>query len=220
MNIHVIILGFLTAAYLVLSLWLLTKYQRSASTQSLVAFLLGLTAMSFATFLFELQSEPPTLFRIAQFAYLAGVVTFSLALIFSWNYPIPSVGAPKNQFVFFLVPLAFFVPLIFFGDEFLKAVVVTGAQRREVVGSLYWFFPALATTYFLWGFINLFRKIRYLEGRQLRIMRLFVWALIASGLAAVTFDVILPAIRGIRGPYGIELSLVLVGITSYIAFKK
>lgn len=220
MILHVIILGFLAAAYLALGLWIHAKYQRSAAIQSFVGFLLGLAALSLASLLYQLSSEPSILFRIAQFGYLSGVFTFSMMLVFSWNYPIPSTSSPKNQTLFWIVPLVFFLPLLFLSDGFLKAVEVVGAQRREVAGSLYWLFPVMVTTYFIWALINFFRKLKFLEGKQLRAMRVFVWAFVASAFVGVAFDVVLPAIRGVRGPYGIELSLALVGISSYIAFKK
>lgn len=219
-RLHTYFLYPLSAALLVLAVWMLKRYQPSLRIQYYAGFLTGLSGIAAiqATIFFPLSTA--AIITLTRFGFLAGVVTFTMLLMFSWYYPIPSASLPKQSFLFWVVPFAFFVPFVLFNPDFVRSVEVASAGTRELYGPSFYVFPAFVAAYVLLALRNLGSKLQFVSGREQRDTRLFIWALIVATLSGFIFDVILPATGRPRVPIGIYSTAVVFGLSAYIVAKK
>jgi hypothetical protein len=138
----------------------------------------------------------------------------------SWYYPIPSASIPKQTILFWLIPLIFFIPYILFNPSFIHGVERVGTALKESYGPAYFVFPLFVLGYVTWSLKNLISKLKFVEGRQLRDTRLFIWAFILAVLSGLVFDVMVPATGRPRVPIGIYSSVIIYGLSAYIMAKK
>lgn len=143
-----------------------------------------------------------------------------MLLMFSWHYPIPSRNIPANSHLFWIVPLAFFLPYILLTDVFIPGIRILNGYPTEVHGPGYWVFPVFVLVYFVWFVVNFATKLKYVHGTLYQDTLAFMWLLILSAAAGVLFDVVLPALGSPRIPLGIYSAIPIVGLSTYIVLKK
>lgn len=220
LSTHFYFLSALAVALLALAIWIYYRYQKGPSILYLCGFLLGLSLIAAVSSMIFLPLSETSLLLLARLGYVAGVLTFSMLLMFSWYFPIPSAKIPRNDILWWVIPLSFFVPYALLSPVLIQAVEVTDRGLQELPGSGYWVFPVFVIAYYVLALKNFFQKFRYTSGKEQKNLRVFVIALIIAAFAGTVFDVIIPAITGTRVQIGIYTAGALFGISAYIVMKK
>ncbi len=216
--IHAYLLSFLALLLLGLSLWLLTRYQASAGIRYYAGFLFGLAVLAAVSGLIYVVPAA-VLLVVTRIGYIAGAWTFSMLLLFSWYFPTPSASTPRQANMFWVVPLAFFIPLALWSPDFISGVALWGSGSVESHGHLFFLLPIFIGFCVVWAFKNLVQKIT--GDRKARTdLVTFSWVLIVTTVLGVVFDIILPATGRPRIPIGIYSSAVLFGLSTYIIARK
>lgn len=220
MNPHTFFLFSLSVLLLVLSLWILLRYSRTSAILSFCGFLLGLAFVAAVSAFSTIHYSDATLLGISKFGYVSTVFTATMLFIFSWHYPLVSRGVPRHLHLYWLLPLAFFTPIIIFSSEFIRSVRFTDGKLLEIIGIWYWTFPVFVIVSVGYAIRNFFLKFRVTNGIEQRNARYFLIVLIVSTVLAIIFDVVLPALGFERTYLGIESSAILFLISTYIVIKK
>lgn len=220
-NIHSSLLLILALLDFGLGAWILGKYQRSRSILALGGLLFGLAALCVLLAAMSVTSDPAVRLGLGRLATLAGVWTFSLIYLFSVYYPSPSVGQVGFSRFVLPVALAFFIPLVYFGPNFLQSVSLHDGVPEAVTGTSYFIFSFYAAAIFLFGMVNLLAKVSRLQGAERRQTAIMSIALLGSGAIGLVTDVMMPALKLGHPPFiGLESSAAIVGVAAVIALKK
>lgn len=218
---HVYILFTLAAILVVLALWMLAKYQRSPSIIFYSTMFLGLAGLAVITALILLSADDGLVLFLSRLGYVFGVVVFSMMLMFSWHYPIPSARIPRQADFFWALPLAFFLPLTLFSSAVVIGIERFAGTVREVAGPGFFVFPFLIGVYLIWTIANLVSKIKMTAGEQRKNLQFVTLALLLGAGSAVIFDAVLPYLGWpVKHYVSIETSSALIGLTAYIVIKK
>lgn len=220
MNPYSLILFFLASLLVGLGVTIVSKYQRSGSIRYFSAFLGSLALIALTQGLLLISDRTDTALLFTRLGYLSGVLTFSFLLAFSWYFPIPSKKGPDSILLYWLVPIAFFIPLILLSPSFIISVEVVRGSIKENVGNLYLLVPVFIVGYLIKTLFNLAGKMKYLQADDQRSVKLFIWALLAASFIGTFFDIILPSLGYIRAPFGIFFASVIFSLSAYIVAKK
>lgn len=217
-----IALFLLALALTALAVWMLRRYQPGASIRYYAAFLLGLALIAMLHGMISLFIDGPVelLTMFDKFGYVSGVFTFSMLLLFSFHYPIPSAATPQRSELLWIVPLAFFIPYLLFSDMAIKSVMAVNGGLRESYGPGFFIFPAFVLVYVAWAIINLINKLGFTVGRELQNTRLFILVLICSAIVGFVFDVLYPFLGSVRYPAGVYAGGALFGLSVFIVTRK
>lgn len=216
--IHLYLLSTLALLLVGLSLWLLTRYQSAPAIRYYAGFLFGLAILATVSGLLYISPDTMTV-TLTRVGYIAGIWTFSMLLVFSWFFPSPSPSTPTQSNLFWLLPLAFFIPLILWSPDFVVGAAVSGSGTIENHGSLFILFPIFVMIYVVWSFVNLLQKITGAKSARADLVT-FSWVLMVATVLGVIFDVILPASGHSRIPVGIYSSSILFALTTSIVARK
>lgn len=213
------ILFLLAAALLTLSAYILFNYQRSQSIRYYAGFLLGLAIIAIAQAKLPLTENSATLLTITRVGYFGGVVTFTMLLMFSFFFPVPNKKSAVQQNLLWIIPLTFFVPVVFLSNTFLSSVTENAKGIQENQGTLFFLFPILIILYVFWTLKNLITKRGLTQGLS-QPVGIFIWVLLIATTLGLIFDVLLPALGQPRLGIGIYSAIVLFGLSTYIVVKR
>lgn len=214
-----IVLYTLASGMLVLATTMFVQYQRSESIRYYFGFLLGLSVIAFAQASLPILDKESSLLLVTRIGYFGGIVTFTMLLMFSLYFPVPTATRVRIPALLWVVPIAFFTPLILLSNSFVSSVTLVSPWTKEVYGPAFFLFPGLVIVYVIWSIHNLFLKRELTQGTS-RPTGLLLWTLLGSMSLGLVFDVLLPAIGQTRIPVGIFSAIVLFGLSTFIVLKK
>lgn len=221
MLLHAYILLAIALVLMSLALRLFLKYQRTPSIAYFATMFLGLAALAIITTIVITSQNDGTVLLATRLGYFAGVLVFSMMLMFSWYYPAPSKNIPRHQELFWIVPLVFFLPFILMSSMAVQGIERVNSVVREVAGPGFFVFPLFVLIFIAWSLGNLVTKLRTTQVDQQRNVRLVILGFTLGAGASLLFDAILPLFGHPPRHYvSVELSSVLIGVTAYIVTRK
>ncbi len=157
-------------------------------------------------------------------AYSAGIIICSSFLYFSWVFPYRLIFTNWLRKLITIVPIAVFVYLFFLTDTLIVDVKKTDLIAVVNYGNLFALYMIVFVVYFGWAFYSLIRKYQRSNGmHRWQLKYVILSALIPVVINFIT-DIVLPWAGYSRQPWmvyiGAELSVVWLGLTAYVAFKK
>lgn len=210
----------MAAVLIGLAVTLIRSYQKSPAVRYYALFLLSLATIGLIHALLFLTNEQSTLTLMTRFGYLAGTLTFSFLLMFSLYYPIPGRVMGPRTILWWLLPVVFFVPYIFFNPNFIFSVEPALKGFSEHHGWSFVIFPVFVLAYCVMTLMNLFGKWNKVQGRQQRDLQIFSWIFVLTLALAFIFDVVLLGTGTRWVPIGLYSAFLLCGFSTYIVRRK
>lgn len=186
------ILWALAAFELLVALYILAKYKRTASIYALVGSLLGFTLMAIFVGLQLGTNDDAVRTMFGRLAFYGGCVTFTSGFALSLAYPILSNIQPQRRALLIGLPLAFFLPYILFVPSFLTTVTLDGMSLTIVPGSAFWLFTLFAAGYWVATAVILLRKLPKISGTLKKQATLFTVVYIISAAIGLIVAFIFP----------------------------
>jgi hypothetical protein len=206
----------------VLGLWFLYRYKRTATNNWYIAFVLSIAFWVLANagiYFFANNLDKAQFYN--ELTWLGGVFIAFTFLFFSFYFPISLKPVKGYSYFLIIIPLILFVYLIFFSSLFVTSMAFEGNNQKFFTGSLFFLFPAYFFIYWTWGIINLVRKLKRTDGIHVQQLKLLLTGVIISSVFIVIFDLIYPLMgKAVISGLGPELSIIWLGFTSYIILKK
>lgn len=146
-------------------------------------------------------------------------------LFFSWVFPYIDKKISINNWLIFSFPIFIGLFLLYFRTFPIFTTIQIDPWRTVVFGPGLHIFNSLFLVYWLWATYNLYRKFKTADGINRWLLRYVLLGIIISSIFGIVSNMILPWFGyWIDHPYlsaiGPELSIIWLGFTSYILFKK
>lgn len=219
--IHFYILLLIAAVLIWLSLRLFSKYQKTPAITYLGFLFLALAVLATITGTIGISTNDGNVLILTRLGYLFGVLVFSMMLMTSWYFPVPSANFPRRTELFWIVPVAFFLPLTVLSNSLIQGIERFNGNIKEVAGPAFFLFPLLVAVYFILSLINLIKKLSSVQGEQRKHLQLIIAGLCLGAGSAVIFDAVLPFFGfPARHFVSIELASVFIGSSVFIVTRK
>jgi len=220
-NIHGIILLFIAAIEFVFAFYMFFRKQKSAISVSFGLFILSVGFWALGLALFRGLMNNSYAFIASRTTYISAAFIASTFVYFSLVYPFKTRDLNAGDILLIVSPgiITFF--FIFFSDLLIKEYVMEEWGRSAIVGPAYHFYGIFFLVYWLWGFVNLFKKYRATDGIHRLQMKLALWGIIISFALGSFFALFQPWFQNYRYThYGPESSVIFLAFTAYIIWKK
>ncbi len=219
--IHFYILLLIAAVLVWLSSRLFLKYQKAPAITYLSFLFLALAVLATITGIIGISTNDGNVLVLTRLGYLFGVAVFSMMLMTSWYFPVPSPNLLRRTELFWIVPVAFFLPLTVLSSSLVQGIERFNGNVKEVAGPAFFLFPLLVAVYFILSLVNLIKKLGTVQGEQRKHLQLIIAGLCLGAGSAVIFDGVLPFFNFPARHYvSIELASVFIGSSVFIMTRK
>lgn len=220
-----IVLIVISSLELFLSVYLtVTNYRNEIRRwYSLFTFCISIWVGSLGLSLIFTTKEAVTV--VGYFPWISGICAVVALLGFSWVFPVKTKRLTFLQWLILLLPILIFSILIF--SSFAPVVQETQLTkwRTNEKGPSYNLYNISITIFILWAFINLLRKHRISDGIHKWQLKYLIVGIAISSFAVIMANILMPWLKiaewelfeSFIGP---TLSIVWLGFTSYIIFRK
>lgn len=215
-----IVLLAVAAIEVVVGLWLIFGYRRSAPTLWYGFLALGIAlyvaanGFGFTGILSGHLSE--------HLAWTGGAFATIFILPFSFTYPIIR-KSNRELLPLVLWPLAIFPLAILFTRLIIdqQSIVQFGKGYATSTGPYFWTFIVFFAIYWIWAVANLVRSFAGSDGQHRTYLKAILSGLVISLVISSTFDIVIPLLGATPFGYvGPLCSAVWLGFTSFILVKK
>lgn len=173
--------------------------------------------------MFALNTTNDMLFFWTKFIYIGAVILTVGFVYFSYAFPYFDIQLRRGTTTLFIASLVYFTWLMGFTHLFIVSIQqnLRSGAYEVVYGDFYHVFALWFLFFFVWGFANLWRKLKKASGvHRWQIRNVFIGVLL-SFLVGATFNLILPWIHGPQWFYiGAGSSLFWLAFTTYMVFNK
>jgi len=205
---------------LLLGIYMLAKYQRSASIiwYSIITF--GIVGYVFFNSVTYLWPAAPVFYHLTQ--WYSGIIVTAAFLLFVLNFPFRIQGKGQFEGLLFWLPVVLFLDLIYFSGDFIVSLDPSRLPWKQNYGSAAPVFAVFFIMYWIVIVSHLLKKIKISDGIHRWQLRTFLYgAVLVPLLSSTIFDVFLPLNNIVGyGWIGPEFSIIWLGFTAYIMVKK
>ncbi|MDD5342416.1 MAG: histidine kinase N-terminal 7TM domain-containing protein [Patescibacteria group bacterium] len=223
MIIHGIILLVIALIVLALGFYIYNRDPKNAVNISFLFTATGVTIWILANSFIAINTDTESALWY-RMAYFAGVLIASSVLYFSWVFPYRLFQTGLWRKVIVLVPAVAFAPLFFLTDSIIIGVQRTSDLTILEYGKLFPLYVAFFALFFLWTLFSLIKKYRRSNGMHRWQLKYVIISILIPFVANMITDMIIPMAGSGRPAWmeftGAELSVVWLGFTAYVAFKK
>ncbi|PIY96560.1 MAG: hypothetical protein COY66_03870 [Candidatus Kerfeldbacteria bacterium CG_4_10_14_0_8_um_filter_42_10] len=162
---------------------------------------------------------------VTRLNWVGPIFIASTLLFFSWIFPYPTKRIGIKNWLIFFFPMVIDLFLLYWDVFPIFKSIKLDPWRTVVFGPGVHVFNALFLFYWIWGTYNFYHKFRAADGIHKWLLKYFLIGIIISSIFGVTSNLILPWF-GLYMKYpvlsaiGPELSIIWLGFTGYILFKK
>lgn len=157
-------------------------------------------------------------------AYFSGIIICSSFLYFSWVFPYRLIFTNWLRKLITIVPIAVFGYLFFLTGTLIVDVKKTDLIAVVNYGKLFALYMIVFVVYFSWAFYSLIRKYQRSNGIHSWQLKFVILSALIPVVVNIITDIALPWSGYSRQPWivyiGAELSVVWLGLTAYVVFKK
>lgn len=220
---HGIILLIIALLELALGFNIYSRDRNNSVNKSFLALTLGVIIWVAVNAFLALTKETDLVLWY-RLAYFAGVIIASSFLYFAWVFPYRLFFTDWRRKIIVIAPIILFIPLFFLTD--LMILSVTKNEQVPVVDYGSWFslYVAYFVAFFAWAFLSLVKKYRRSDGMHRWQLKYVIISALIPVVVNLFTDIFLPWFGYSRQPWmvyiGAELSVVWLGLTAYVAFKK
>ena len=176
----------------------------------------------FAMFLFRNINDLTILILPTKLLYIAGISIATNFLYFSYTFL--DNFAQRRIKLFFLIslPVVISIALIIFSGAIIKDVTFIENEKIVTFGKLYYPYSFLMFAYFIWAYLNLFKKFKRFKNSPIeRLQLLYVVAgTFISIIIGLLYDIVVPAFGDFTFYwFGPVMTIMFVTATSYSILK-
>jgi hypothetical protein len=224
MNIHAVIIIGVAVAELMLGLYVLLRNRKDSISITFFALVVSIViwVTANAVLVGSLQGIMNALYY--KVAYFSGILIATTFVQFAWVFPYKSANTSKTVKTALSFIVLLFFALFFFSDVLIVDVVKNGNTSDITYGNIFSVYIAYFAGLFIWAFYVLISKAIKADGLHRWQLKLVIISVMIPFIVNITTDIIMPWLGYARGTWlvylGAESSIVWVGLTSYILFKK
>lgn len=221
MDIHGIILIVLAGLELALLVYLLFTRSKGHVLYSFTIFTLGVIFWVMGNGLFRLVKTNGAALFWTNLNYIAALAIAIGLVYFSFAFPYLEKQISKCIKTFWIIIFIAVGYLMFFTNIIIDNVTGPIDDRYVHEGSMHIIYSIVFLLLFIWALVNLYRKYKTTSGFQKWQIGVLLIGLVGSGVIGTLFNLFLPSFGGPQYFYlGPESSVIWLGLTSYIVFKK
>lgn len=221
-----IIIGFVLATIgvieLLISIFILFRRERSDSIIAFSLFNLGVAIWVFSNGVARLSPDLNVVFD--KLTFVGASIIVSAFVYFSWSFPYKNNNFLKSQIILLFLPTIIFTYALYTSDYLVGGDVVLTKFGYYLMGEgkLYHLFNIYILSFFIWSFINLFKKLKTSDGYHLWQLRTILFALGVAAIFGVFSNLVLPWFFNVSSYYwlGPLFSVVWLGTITYIVVKR
>lgn len=155
--------------------------------------------------------------------YISGGFIATSFILFSYNFPsVKKIISPIKTLLLFL-PAIVNIFVILLTHSYLERIELVNGAIQEDFGFMIYIFSAYFIIFWSWGMWNIFDSYKKSDGYHRWLLKNLIIGIVISATLGITADIILP-ITNVTFPgrnfLGAEFSIVWLGFTSYIIYKK
>ena len=158
-----------------------------------------------------------------EMTYISGGFIAITFLLFTYNFPsVKKIISPIKTFLLFL-PAIINIFIILLTHTYVKGIEIINGSIREDFDFMIYIFSAYFLIFWSWGMWNIIDSYRKADGYHRWLLKYLLVGIAISATLGITADIILPLINVTfpgRNFIGAEFSIVWLGFTSYILYKK
>ncbi|MFA6198629.1 MAG: histidine kinase N-terminal 7TM domain-containing protein [Patescibacteria group bacterium] len=157
-------------------------------------------------------------------AYFTGLLIGASQLYFVWVFPYRTFVISRKKAAILLLPVVVFIHFIFFTRFIISGIQNVGVTARGEFGNGFYVYLIIFACYFIVGFYSLLKKYIHSDGIHRWQLKYIFISILIPFLINILLDMVLPALHVTRMPwmeyFGAESSVIWLGFTSYVLFKK
>lgn len=173
--------------------------------------------------MFALGTANDVLFFWTKFIYIGTAILTIGFVYFSYAFPYFDIQLHRGTVALFACSFLYFGWLMGFTQMLIAGTqqnLQTGANE-VIYGDFYHVFALWFLFFFVWGFANLWRKLKKASGVHRWQIKNVLFGVLLSFVLGATFNLILPWIHGPQWFYiGAGSSIFWLGFTTYMVFNK
>jgi len=221
---HGIILFIIAGIELFLGLYVFTRNRRDSVSTTFLLLVISIVIWLLVNAILALSLQSGFNESYYRTAYFSGILIATSFIFFAWVFPYKSSNISKIIKMVLSAIIPIFFILFFFTDLMLVDAVKNGNLSDITYGSLFPLYIVYFSILCAWGFYILFMKLLKAEGMHKWQLKFVIIGTIIPFIVNIITDILMPWMGYPRDAWvvyvGAESSIVLVGLTSYILFKK
>lgn len=223
MKYHGIILVVIGILELVLGISFLTKKRIGEAVRWYTLFVFSVALWVLTNAVVALNEEYSIRHFFIEFTYISGGFIVGSFILFTYNFPsLKKIISPIKTFLIFL-PAIVNTFIILLSHTYVKSIEIINGSINEEFGFMIYIFSTYFLVFWLWGMWNIFDSYRKADGFHRWLLKYLLIGIVISAALGITADIILP-LTNITFPgrnfLGAEFSIIWLGFTSYILYKK
>jgi len=220
---HGIILLIVGTLELILGISFLVKKRVGEAARWYSLFILSVVVWVLTNAAMALSDSASLLYYFTEMTYAGSMFIAPTFLLFSYTFPAPKKAISTAFTVLLFVPAIINIFIVFLSDLYIKNLEIVNGSVQETFDWMIYVFSALFVIYWIWGIFNLVGSYKKSDGLYRWQLKYLLIGIAISSIVGIAFDILLP-LFGInfsgRNWIGAEFSIVWLGFTSYILFKK